>query len=111
MSIQRWSQDVLLVNLPGEIEKHNELQTVIRMLRQDGDCDVVVDFSDAKVIGGLCLAGLLKIQRLVKERGHKLTLCGVAGATRGIFAVAHLDDLFEFADDRFTALASLQLVG
>jgi anti-anti-sigma factor len=110
MSIQRWSEDVILVELPGELDKHDELQTVIAMLRHGGVCDVVVDFSQVHVVGGAWLARLQKIQRLVNECGHKLTLCSVAPATRGIFTIARLDDLFEFAEDRFTALASPQLV-
>ena len=108
MSIHRWSEDVILVDLPGELEKHNELQTVIGMLRGGSDCDVVIDFSRVDVVGGACLARLLKIQRLVNECGHKLTLCSVAPSIRGVFTIARLDDLFEFAEDRFTALASPQ---
>jgi anti-anti-sigma factor len=111
VSIQRWSEDVILVDLPREIESHSELQTVIRMLRQGSDCDVAVDFSHADVVGGMCLAGLLKIQRLVNECGHELTLCGVTPAMRGVFTIARLDDLFEFAEDRFAAWASPQPIG
>ena len=111
MSIHRWSEDVILVDLPEELEKRDELQTVIAMLRDGGDWDVVVDFSHVRVVGGAWLARLQKIQRLVNECGHKLTLCSVAPATRGVFTIAHLEDLFEFAEDRFTALASLQMVG
>ena len=111
MSIYRWSEDVILVELPEELEKHKELQTVIAMLRNGGACDVVVDFSRVHVVGGAWLARLQKIQRLVNECGHKLTLCSVAPAIRGVFTIAHLDDLFEFAEDRFTALASPQMVG
>ncbi len=111
MSIQRWSEEVILVELPGELEKHDELQTVIKILREGNHCDVVVDFSQVQVVSGAWLTRLWKIQRLARQCGHKLTLCGVAPATRGIFTIAHLDDLFEFAEDRFTALASPQLVG
>jgi anti-sigma B factor antagonist len=111
MSIERWSEGVILVELPGHLEKDNELQTVIRMLRQGSHFDVVVDFSHVQVLGGAWLTRLLKIQRLVHEGGHKLVLCSVAPAIRGIFTIARLDDLFEFAEDSFTALASPQLVG
>ena len=65
MSVYRWSEEVILVDLPEELDKHHELQTVIDMLREGGDCDVVVDFSQVAVVGGVCLAGLLKLQRLV----------------------------------------------
>jgi anti-anti-sigma factor len=111
MSIHRWSQDVILVDLPGELKKHGELQTVVEMLRDEGVCDVVVDFSHVDVVGGTCLAGLLELRKLLRDSGHKLTLCSVAPATKGVFTVARLDDLFEFAEDRFAALASPQLVG
>jgi len=111
MSIHRWSEDMILVDLPRELEKQNELQTVIGIVRDTGDCDVVIDFSHVDVVGGACLARLLEVQRLLNDCGHKLTLCSVAPATKGIFTIARLDDLFEFAEDRFAALASLQMIG
>ena len=110
MSIQRWSEDVILVDLPGELEKHNELQTIIGMVRDRGDCDVVMDFSHIDVVGGACLAGLLEVRRLLNECGHKLTLCSVAPARKGVFTITRLDDLFEFVEDRLAALASLQMI-
>ena len=111
MNIHRWSEDMILVDLPRELEKHDELQTVMGMLREGGDCDVVVDFSEVDVVGGTCLAGLVEMRRLLGDCGRKLTLCSVAPATKGVFTIARLDDLFEFAEDRFAALASLQLIG
>jgi len=111
MSIHRCSQDVILADLSRELEKHNELQTVMGMLRDRSDCDVVVDFSRVDVVGGACLAGLLEVRRLLNDCGHKLTLCSVAPATKGVFTIARLDERFEFAEDRFAALASLQMIG
>jgi len=111
MSIDRWSQDVIVVDLTEDLGKHHELETVIKTLRQGYPCDVVVDFSHVQAVGGVWLAQLQKIQRLAKQSGHKLTLCNVPPAIRGVFTIAHLDDLFEFAADRFIALASPQLVG
>ena len=111
MSIHRWSEDVILVDLPQELEKHNELQTVIGMVRDRGECDVVIDLSGVAVLGGHGLAWLLELRRLLRDGGHKLTLCSVAPATKGVFTITRLDDLFEFAEDRFSALASLQMIG
>lgn len=111
MSIHSWSDDVILADLPPELEKHSELQTVMEMVRDHGDCDVVVDFSRVDVVGGACLAGLLEIRRLLHDCGHKLTLCSAAPAIKGVFTIAGLDDLFEFAEDRFAALARPQVIG
>ena len=38
MSIHRWSEEVILVNLPGGSEKQDELQTVMGMVRDNRDC-------------------------------------------------------------------------
>jgi anti-anti-sigma regulatory factor len=111
MSIHRWSEEVIVVNLPGGSEKQDELQTVMDMVRDNSDCDVVIDFSQVDVVGGACLAGLLEVRRLLHVCGRRLALCSVAPATKGVFAIALLDGLFEFAEDRSTALASLRLIG
>ncbi len=111
MSIHRWSEDVILVDLPQELEKHSELQTVIGMVRDRGDCDVVIDFSGVAVLGGRGLAWLLELRRLLQDGGHKLTLCSVAPATKGVFTITRLAHLFEFLEDRFATLASLQMIG
>jgi len=111
MSIHRWSEDMILVDLSRELEKQNELQTVIGLVRDRGDCDVVIDFSHVDVVGGTCLAGLLEVRRLLHDRGHKLMFCSVAPAIKGVFTITRLDDLFEFVEDRFAALASLQMIG
>ena len=39
------------------------------MVRDRGDCDVVVDFSHVDVVGGACLAGLLEVRRLLMTAG------------------------------------------
>jgi len=111
MNIHRWSEDMILVDLPRELEKQNELQTVIGMVRDSGDCDIVIDFSGVDVVSGACLAGLLEVRRMLHDCGHRLTLCSVAPAIKGVFTIARLDDLFEFVEDRFAALASLQMIG
>jgi anti-anti-sigma factor len=100
MSIHLGSEDVILVDLPRELENHSELQTVIGMVRDGNNCDVVVDFSHVEVVGGACLTGLLELRQLLHDCGHTLTLCCVVPAIKGVFAIARLDDLFEFAEDR-----------
>jgi len=70
MSIHCWSQDVILADLPRELEKHNELQTVTGMVRDRGDCDVLIDSSHVDVIGCACLAGLVEVRKLLNDCGQ-----------------------------------------
>lgn len=111
MGIQNWSEDVILVDLPGEPEMGEELTTVTQMVRDRGDCDVVVDFAGVDIVTSSSLSKLLKLRKLLTDCGHRLVFCSVAPATKGIFTVTGLDGIFEIADDKFVALASLQMVG
>ena len=110
MGIQDWSEDIILVDLPQEPEMSDELTTVVGMVLDRGDCDVVIDFCSVDIVTSSSLSKLLKLRKLLADCGHRLVFCSVAAATKGIFTVTGLDGIFEFADDKFVALASLQMV-
>jgi anti-anti-sigma factor len=110
MGIENWSEDIIFVDLPPETKLGNELKTAIQMVCSRGDCEVAVDFSQVDIVTSSSLSKLLKLRKLTSDRGHRLVLCGLAPATRGIFSVTGLDGLFEIADDKFVALAGLQMV-
>ena len=110
MGLQNWSEDIILVDLPPEPNMGDELKTVTGVTRDRGDCDVVVDFSSIDIVTSSSLSKLLKLRKLLADCGHRLIFCNVAPATRGIFTVTGLDGIFELADDKFVALASLQIV-
>ena len=110
MGIQNWSEEIILVDLPQEPEIGDELNTVTGMVRDRGDCDVVIDFSRVDIVTSSSLSKLLKLRKLMTDCGHRLVFCSVAPATKGIFTVTGLDGIFEIADDKFVALASLQMV-
>ena len=110
MGIQNWSENVILVDLPAESEMTEEIRTVTQMVRDRGDCDVVIDFSQVDIVTSSSLSALLRLRKLLIDCGHQLIFCNVAAATQGIFAVTDLDEVFDFVEDKFTALAGLQLV-
>jgi hypothetical protein len=49
MAIQNWSEDIILVDLPAEPEMGDELKTITEIVRDRGDCDLVVDFSSVDI--------------------------------------------------------------
>jgi anti-anti-sigma factor len=110
MGIQDWSEDIILVDVPQEPEMGEEIKTVTEMVRDRGNCDVVMDFASVDIVTSSSLSKLLKLRKLLADCGHQLVFCSVAAATKGIFIVTGLDGIFEFADDKFVALASLQMV-
>jgi len=110
MGIQNWSDDVILVDLPQEPHMGEELKTVTGIVRDRGNCDVVIDFSSIDIVTSSSLSKLLKLRKLLADCSQKLVFCNVAAATKGIFTVTGLDGVFELVDDKFVALASLQIV-
>ena len=110
MGIQNWSDNIVLVDLPAEPDMIDELKNVTEIVRDRGDCDVVLDFSGVDIITSSSLSALLKLRKLLTDCGHRFVFCNVAAATKGVFAVTGLDGVFEFADDKFVALAGLQLI-
>ena len=110
MGIQNWSENIVLVDLPQEPQIGDELTSVTEIARDRGDCDVVIDFSSVDIITSSSLSKLLKLRKLQVDCGHQLVFCNVAIATKGIFTVTGLDGVFDIVDDKFVALASLQLV-
>ena len=109
MGIQNWSEEILLVELAQEPEMGDELKTVTEMVRDRGDCDVVVDFSSVDIVTSSSLSKLLRLRKLLVDCGHRLVFCNVAPATKGIFTVTGLDGIFELVEDKFVALAGLQI--
>ena len=88
MRVENWPDNVLLVHLPRELQRHTELQTTIDEVGKRGVLDVVVDFSSTDIVGSLTFSRLLELRSVLRESGRKLVLCNVAPATRDAFAAA-----------------------
>jgi anti-anti-sigma factor len=108
MSIEQWSDNAVLVEMPSEPEVGAELESVIRYVRDRGDCSVVLDFSDVTILTSTSLASLLRLKKMLDGCQRRLVMCSVGSGTRGIISVTGLDDLFEMVADRFDALATVQ---
>jgi anti-anti-sigma factor len=109
MDIQPWPDDIILANLPRRFCGYGYPQRVMERVRKRPECDVVVDFSRVHIVGCRMLTWLLHLRQLVLNRGQKLVLCGVAPATRTVFAVSRLDEVLDFVQDRSAAVARLEM--
>lgn len=108
MSVRRWSENVLLAELASEPEVREEIESVVREVRDRGDCDVVMDLSNVNILTSTSLASLLRLRTLLESCGQRLLLCCIDHTTRGIFSVTGLDDAFEMMDSQSDALTSIQ---
>jgi len=108
MGLQNWSDRIVLVDLPREPRMRGEIKTVIDIVRDRGDCDLVMDFTNVDIMTSASISSLLRLRKLLADCGHRLIFCNLPVATRSIFTVVGLDEIFEFADDQYAAFAALQ---
>lgn len=112
MGIKNLSQDVLLVELPSKSPKiAAELKAVNEAVSKNGDCDVIIDFSRVEIINSSNISNLLILHNMQAGRGHRIILCNVATVTKCIFVVAGLNDVFEFAKNVDSAMATVGQAG
>ena len=109
MAIQKISDDIIFVELPSAGSKiAEELKHVNEML--SGECvyDVIVDFFRVELLNSWNISNLLVLRSLLGKAKRQLILCNVRVVTKCIFTVAGLRKVFVFANDKNTALETLQ---
>lgn len=108
MGIQHPPENLVVVKLPSnELEIAKELKEVNDKASENFSCDVIIDFSIVEVITSSSLSNLLILHNMLAERDNRLILCNVSVITKCIFRVAGLDHVFEFADNRSAATATI----
>ena len=112
MGIKKISDDVLLVELPSKSPKiANELKAVNEAASKEGKCDIIIDFSRVEIINSSNISNLLILHNLQVGIGRRLVLCNLATVTKCIFVVAGLNEVFEFAENRSSALDTVGQAG
>jgi anti-anti-sigma factor len=108
MSIQKWSDDILMGELAEEPNFSEDLTSLAEMLGQESQ-DVVLNFKAVDFLNSSNIARLLKLRKTILSGGKRLVLCGINNQVWGVFLVTGLDKIFEYTNDTATALALLQL--
>jgi anti-anti-sigma factor len=108
MSIQKWSDRMIFVELSAEPEASDELENLFRCVRDHRDCAIVVHLGKVTLLTSRSLAALLRLKKLLDGRGQSLLLCSVGHTTRGVISVMGLAGFFEIVTDRFDAFATVQ---
>ncbi len=108
MGIDHSLQGILTVDLLPEPDLGTELENVAKVVREEADCDVVIDFSNVDIITSSSISKLLKLNKLLDGYGRQMVLCGLINATKQIFKLAGLDQVFDFADDKSAALSAVK---
>ncbi len=112
MGIKKLSNDVLFIELPSKNPKlANQLKALNDAVSKKGNCDVIIDFSRVEIINSANISNLLILHNMQQGIGRRLILCNVATVTKCIFVVAGLNEVFNFADNKSAAMATVEQAG
>ncbi len=108
MTIQHWSDDIILAELADDPQYTDETAALGETLAEK-PAHVVLNLAAVTFLNSSNIARLLRLRKQVMNAGRKLILCGVNDQVWGVFLVTGLDKIFEFTNDVSTALAAMQL--
>jgi anti-anti-sigma factor len=110
MSIEQWSETVILAELGDDPQLTDDLVTIIDQCTQDPRQDVLLNMGGANYLNSSNIAKLLKLRKLVTiTNQRRLKLAAVNTRIWGVFLVTGLDRIFDFVDDVPSGLAALQI--
>ncbi|MHC4639078.1 MAG: STAS domain-containing protein [Planctomycetota bacterium] len=108
MSIENFTEDILVATLPDDMQVNKTLKEVNELMSSGRECNVIIDFSRIEFITSSSISNLHILRDLVNKSGHKLVLCQVAMPTKCVFRVLGIEEIYTFADDKFSAMDILQ---
>ena len=110
MPIQKWSEQIWVVQLSAEPALSEDL-IALRQQAYDGDDPphCVINLAGVAQLGSTNLSQMLRLRKAAIDLGVKLVITDVPDAVWAVFLMTGLDNVFEFAPDVSTALASLQM--
>jgi len=110
MSIEQWSDTILLAELADDPQLTDDLVAIIDQCTRDPRQDVLLNFAGVTYLNSSNIAKLLKLRKLVTiTNQRRLKLAGVNTRVWGVFLVTGLDRIFDFVDDVPSGLAALQI--
>ena len=110
MTVQEWSDDIMLVELASEPQFSEDLATLNDRLAKRPH-HVVVSLAEVGHLNSSNLAQLLRLRKRTQETDRQVVLTAVPDGVWGVMLVTGLDKVFRFAEDVPSALATLQLDG
>ncbi|MCL2329721.1 MAG: STAS domain-containing protein [Phycisphaerae bacterium] len=107
MSIENWSDNVLLVELADDPQFTDDMNSVLETIGVRDNLDVVINLQSVTFVNSSNIAKLLKLRKTLVARSRKLRLCAINTHVWGVFLVMGLDKIFDVYNDVATGLASL----
>lgn len=112
MSIEQWSDSIVLGNLADDPQFTDDLTAIIEQCSNNDKLDVLLSFENVNYLNSSNIAKLLKLRKTVAiSNERRLVLCTISRHVWGVFLVTGLDRIFDITEDVPSGLAALQIEG
>lgn len=109
MSIERWSERIVVVELQDDPAFTDDITAVTDEVGGNDPVDVVLNLAGVNYINSSNITKLLKLRKRLLGNQRRLVLCGVGTNVWGVLLTMELDKVFDCVDNVAVALASLQI--
>jgi anti-sigma B factor antagonist len=101
VSVEQVTDSVVVFTLTGRLDAVGQLEvkTAFKERVQRGGTTLFVDLAAVTFIDSSGLAALVSGYKLARERGGTLKLAGMNKQVQSVFALTHLDRVFEISPD------------
>jgi anti-anti-sigma factor len=107
MSIQDWSDNIIVADLQDDPQFTDELSALMDRLEEDPK-NVVLNFGAVGFVNSSNIAKLLRLRKLMITTDKRLVMCDINTQVWGVLLVTGLDKIFDFTNDVATALLLIQ---
>ncbi|MEM9083565.1 MAG: STAS domain-containing protein [Planctomycetota bacterium] len=110
--MSEWSEQIEVVDLSDEPDLSEELLEAynkVAAVDVAGRPNVVLNLGGVTYLNSSNIAQMLRLRKIMIESERKLKVCSVADAVWSIMLLTGLDKVFDFAPDKATAIAGLQI--
>ena len=108
-----WSDNIVIANLADEPALSDELSMICERIEKTGDNDpiphAVLEFHEVSYVNSSNIAQLLRLRKNLEAHDRQLILCGVTDEVMSVLVITGLNNVFSFAADLLTAIASIQI--
>ncbi|MCA9243293.1 MAG: STAS domain-containing protein [Phycisphaerales bacterium] len=110
MSVESWSDRVLLAELENDPGFSDDAAALIEQCEANAEFSALLNFAEVTFLNSSNISALLKLRKIIKSKNdRRLLLCGLSRQVWGVFLVTGLDHMFEVAEDVPSGLAMMQM--
>jgi anti-anti-sigma factor len=109
MTVENWSDSIILVELTEDPGFTDDLNAVLDQVEADPSWDVVLNFTGVSYLNSSNIAKMLRLRKTLLSQERQLKLCAVNTHVWGLLLVTGLDKVFSFYDDVSQGLAAVQI--